>query len=236
MFKIYLSPSTQENNIGAGDYGSEEFRMNQLADLMIPYLKAAGYEVYRNKPSMSLKEVVAESNAIKPDIHLAVHSNAANAKARGLEIYCHRFGGQGEKLARSIYALLEPLTPAPGRGVKEGANHYGPGKPMYETAYTSAPAALIEVSFHDNSADAKFIIENLPLLAKTIAGGINSYFGIEENPGNQVPEVPTETPLDEYKRIIQEKCGFSYPQGVWEVVDTHPYAQVLYEKWAKSYS
>ena len=33
MKSIYLSPSTQENNVGAGSYGTEEQRMNQIMDL-----------------------------------------------------------------------------------------------------------------------------------------------------------------------------------------------------------
>lgn len=67
MKSIYLSPSTQENNIGAGDYGTEEKRMNQLTDLIEPLLKEYGLKVYRNRPEMTLKQVVDDSNAKKPE-------------------------------------------------------------------------------------------------------------------------------------------------------------------------
>lgn len=39
---IYLSPSTQENNFYVSG-GSEEYWMNRLADAMVPYLNASGF-------------------------------------------------------------------------------------------------------------------------------------------------------------------------------------------------
>ena len=71
MKRIYLSPSAQENNVGAGSYGTEEQRMNQLCDLVEKKLKGR-YQIYRNRPEMSLQQIVADSNAKKPDIHLAL--------------------------------------------------------------------------------------------------------------------------------------------------------------------
>jgi N-acetylmuramoyl-L-alanine amidase len=177
--KIYLSPSTQENNVGAGSYGTEEKRMNQLADVLEPLLRKYGHEILRNKPTMTLKEVKDASNAFKPDLHLALHSNAGNGLARGCEIYCYRYGGQGEQYARTLYKYLEPLTPTPDRGVKEGYNFYGVGKHMYEVTYTTAPAVLIEIAFHDNGNDAAWIVANMTAIATAITNAINDAAGIE---------------------------------------------------------
>ena len=60
---------------------------------------------------MTLKQVVADSNAKNPTIHFAIHSNAFDGNVRGSEIYCHRFGGEGERLARLVYEELESITP-----------------------------------------------------------------------------------------------------------------------------
>lgn len=38
-----------------------------------------------------------------------------------------------------------------------------------------------------------------------------------------------------HKAVIQAHCQFSHPQGVWELLDKHPYANDLYRKWAESY-
>ena len=177
---IYLSPSTQKNNIGVGNYGTEEERMNQVADVTESVLRQHGIKVYRNKPEMTLAQLVTDSNSKKPDIHFAIHSNAgASGKVRGCEVYCHRFGGNGEKLARAIYAVLEPLTSSGDRGVKEGHSHFGQGKPLYELAKTTAPAVLVEVAFHDNKEDAEWIVNNLEAIGTALANGVLDYYGIQ---------------------------------------------------------
>lgn len=165
---IYLSPSTQEKNIGYGNYGSEEMVMNQITDSVQAILERHGLVIYRNRPEWDLKKVVAESNSKKPDIHFAIHSNAGGG--RGCEIYAYAPGGKGEKLARAVYTGLEPLTPTADRGVKFNPN-------LYELRMTTAPAALVEVAFHDNPEDAVWNIRNIEPIGNGIAQGILRYFG-----------------------------------------------------------
>ncbi len=166
---VYLSPSTQENNRGVGCYGTEELRMNQLADVCEQILRRYGVVVYRNRPEMNLAQVVADSNARKPDIHLAIHSNAGGG--RGCEVFAYAPGGQGEKLAHAVYAEIEVLTPTVDRGIKFSSK-------LYELTKTNAPAALIEVAFHDNLEDAEWILQNIQAIGLAISSGILKYFGI----------------------------------------------------------
>ena len=184
---VYLSPSLQEWNVGYGNYGTEEERMNQIADVVDYELKRFGLNVVRNSPSQSLQEVVAESNAVNPKVHVAIHSNAsANGTARGPEVYTHRCGGDGERLARDIYTNLEEISPVDGFGVKEGYTAFN-GKGYYELRRTRAPAVLIEVAFHDNPQDAQFIMDHIYEIGVAIAKGILEYFGIpyrEDTPEN----------------------------------------------------
>ncbi len=206
MKTVYLSPSTQHDNIGVGNYGRECDRMNQTADIAQEVLERHGVKVYRNKPEWSLTQVVADSNLKKPDIHFSIHSNAGNGKARGCEVYCHRFGGNGEKLARDVYEELAPLTPTEDRGVDEGYNFYGQGKHMYELAYTNAPAALVETAFHDNPEDAQWIMSHIDLIGTALAKGILKYFRIpfqEESPD-----------LDTELNVLQE-FGIIQSPGYW---------------------
>lgn len=72
---IYLSPSTQENNMYVTG-GSEEQWMNRLADAMVPYLDASGIQYTRNTPDMTAVSSIRASNAGTYDLHLALHSNA----------------------------------------------------------------------------------------------------------------------------------------------------------------
>ncbi|PYG84970.1 N-acetylmuramoyl-L-alanine amidase [Ruminiclostridium sufflavum DSM 19573] len=199
---VYLSPSTQEKNVGVGNYGTEEKMMNKVADALERVLKGHGLTVYRNKPEMLLAQVVTDSNNKKPDIHFAIHSNASNGKARGCEVYCHKFGGEAEKLARAIYTELSPLTPTSDRGVMEGYNHFGTGKPLYELAKTNAPAALIEIAYHDNSEDAKWITYNIEEIGIALAKGVLKYFGIEHISENH--EIGQAVKLMKEKGIISD--------------------------------
>lgn len=173
---IYLSPSTQENNVGAGNYGTEENRMNAIADITEKELIRHGVKVYRNKPNMTLAQVVHDSNTKNPDIHFAIHSNAGGG--RGCEVFCYKFGSTGEAFARSIYNNLSLLTPTKDRGVFQGYNYYGTGKHMYEVTYTNAPAALVEIDFHDSIDGANFIINNTERIGVLFAKCILIYFAI----------------------------------------------------------
>lgn len=172
MASVYLSPSVQDWNLGYGNYGTEEQRMNEIADVVERILRENGVTVYRNSPSMTLREVVADSNTKSPDLHVAIHSNASvGGNARGAEVYAHRFGGLGERLANNIYDEISKLTPTSDLGVKEGYKTFN-GQGMYELRRTVAPAALAEVAFHDNPDDAQFIMDNIEPIGRAIAEGI----------------------------------------------------------------
>lgn len=199
---VYLSPSTQEKNVGVGNYGTEEKMMNKVADVTERVLKGHGLTVYRNKSEMLLAQVVTDSNNKKPDIHFAIHSNASNGRARGCEVYCHKFGGEGEKLAKLVYSEIEPLTPSADKGIKEGYNFYGTGKHMYELAKTNAPAALVEIAFHDNAEDAKWITYNIEEIGIALAKGVLKYFGIEHISENH--EIGQAVKLMKEKGIISD--------------------------------
>ena len=170
---IFLSPSAQEYNIGYGDYGSEEYRMNRIADIVEKMLKEQGYTVYRNNPNEKLSDVVRRSNEVNPDIHVALHSNASGEgfSAQGPEIFANRPNTPGDRLANLIYNEIMQIYPDPtkGRGVLYTSS-------LYEIIRTNAPAVLLEVAFHDNPEDAQWIINNEDQIAQAIVSGINSYF------------------------------------------------------------
>ena len=170
---IFLSPSAQEYNIGYGDFGSEEYRMNRIADIVEKMLKEQGYTVYRNNPNEKLSDVVRRSNEVNPDIHVALHSNASGEgfSAQGPEIFANRPNTPGDRLANLIYNEIMQIYPDPtkGRGVLYTSS-------LYEIIRTNAPAVLLEVAFHDNPEDAQWIINNEDQIAQAIVSGINSYF------------------------------------------------------------
>lgn len=170
---VFLSPSTQEYNVGYGDYGTEEYRMNRIADILEQILKSEGYTVYRNDPDKKVSSSVSMSNEIGPDIHVALHSNASSQgySSQGPEIFANRPNTPGARLAEDIYEEIMKIYPdtTKGRGVLYTSS-------LYEIVRTNAPAVLIEIAFHDNPEDANWIINNENEIARAIADGINIYF------------------------------------------------------------
>ena len=170
---IFLSPSAQEYNVGYGDFGTEEYRMNRIADIVERLLKEEGYTVYRNNPNEKLSAAVKKSNEIGPDIHVALHSNASGEgfSAQGPEIFANRPDTSGDRLANAIYEEIMQIYPDPskGRGVLYTSS-------LYEIVRTNAPAVLLEVAFHDNPEDTNWIINNEETIAQAIVNGINNYF------------------------------------------------------------
>ena len=166
--KFYISPSSQEANLYA-NRTNEEAVMNLIADSLCEKLKAysPSIEFMRNKKSNTYAGHVLESNTYKPDIHLAIHSNALNGKARGCEVFCYDPNSTtsiSTKLAWFLYEKVSALTPTVDRGVKAGT--------MAEVRSVHAPAVLIEIAFHDNPEDAAWIVSHISDLTNAILSSI----------------------------------------------------------------
>lgn len=181
MINIYLSPSTQEKNIGNGSFGTEEYQMNLLTDILQEKLSIYQDKIktFRNKPEWDLRQVINDSNKLTLDLHLALHSNAHNRNSRGCEVFCNKFNTKGHYFANMFYTRLSEITPTADRGVKEGFNFYGSGNHMAELFKTKADAVLIEIAFHDNKDDAIWIVNNLELIAQNLVDTILCIFNIK---------------------------------------------------------
>ena len=168
MSKIYISPSQQDKNVGYGNYGTERDRMFQIANSLKIILERCGQTVYIAKKGMTFQQAVTESNKLKCNIHLAIHSNAFNKTCRGTQTMY--VSTQGKVLSDLIYAQLSAFTPTVDRGSKRNDN-------LYELNETNAVCAYLELMFHDNKDDAALIINNIEKIAELIAKGVCKYTG-----------------------------------------------------------
>jgi N-acetylmuramoyl-L-alanine amidase len=192
--KIYLSPSFQEHNVGTGNYGTEEEQMNKIGDSLFPLLIDNGFIVKRNDRTFTLDETIKDSNKFCAgnDIHLSIHSNAANGQARGARIFYYGNSKESQKLAECIYSELSPLTPV--------SDAIIPDLGLRELKDTIGIAVLIEVSFHDNNADADWIINNIYNIALAIAKGVCKYSGIVYH--SKTPDI--KSCADSLTKIVEE--------------------------------
>ena len=173
MYKVYLSPSTQDKSFGIGDFGVEEFRMNQIADVVQQDLLQRGeYAVFRNVSGMTKEEIIKDSNEIKPNIHVAIHSNYGNRP--GCECYVkvgdELSNGFGKEVYKEVLALHY------NKSIDNGLIY---DKNVIEINKVSSPAILIEVGCHDNENDSKWMVANIERIGKAIARGIIKGFKLK---------------------------------------------------------
>ena len=169
MSNIYLSPSNQNKNIGYGTYGTEQDRMHEIGEAVKDILERCNETCYISHKSMTFQQAVAESNKLKCNIHVAIHSNAFNKTVRGTQAMY--VSDSGFKLSNAIYKRLEAFTPVNDRGCKKNSN-------LYELNYTHAICAYLELMFHDNKEDATLIMNNIGKLGELIARGICEYLKV----------------------------------------------------------
>ena len=198
MKKVYISPSTQQNNVGVGPFSNEEKEMNAISDLLISLLLKDGrFVVKRNSPSMDdIYSIATDSNGFGSDIHVAIHSNAGGGE--GTEVMAYSPNSNSERLAKCLYDQIAPLSPGADRGIK-----YNP-KLIEVGDLVHASAALIELAFHDNIADATWLAYNHEMIAKRLYMGICDYFGYSYESLVVAPVITPPTPptIDKNTMII----------------------------------
>ncbi len=166
MYKIYLSPSTQDKSLGVGEYGTEEYRMNMIADVVEKVLAGTGnFVVYRNRRGMKREDIIKESNALNVDIHIAIHSNygGTNGPECFPKVNCERSNGIAKQIYRGLKGIYYNLETD--NGITYNNN-------IIETMNVNSPAVLVEVGYHDNIEDAEWIIRNIYKIGEVIAIGI----------------------------------------------------------------
>ncbi|HOP66055.1 MAG TPA: N-acetylmuramoyl-L-alanine amidase, partial [Bacilli bacterium] len=177
---VYLSPSNQKSNPGVKSVGytNEMEMMNKVADVVERVLKASGVTVYRNDPNDNMKTWLTESRNVKSDLHLAIHSNGSvNHDQEGMEIYVHEETSPAYSVAQTIYNDLFYLYQSDGhtvgRGVLFARGRMGEVHPL-----NIKMGVLIEIAYHDNASDAKWIVDNIDQIGTTIANSILKYFQV----------------------------------------------------------
>lgn len=179
MPDVYLSPSTQDYNpyiIG----GSEKYYMNLLADAMEPYLSSSGISYGRNDPNGNAAAAVARGNRGNYRLYLALHSNATPAiyegTLRGPDVYYYPTSAQGKRAAEIIANGLREIYPEP-----ELVNTRS-STTLLELKRSKAPAVYLELAYHDNEQDARWIADNIDAIAENLVISIADFLGVPYYP------------------------------------------------------
>ena len=211
MNKIwYLSPSNQEANLGISGYGSEQDQMYQLVLEITPHLDRAGVSFVVPEKGVSLTERVRQSNSMGACFHLALHSNAGgNGKAFGpVGLY---YSDTGKEFCEKLVKALLDLGQESNRSY-----HTKQEKSLYELRKTKAPAALLEVDFHDSKTGVDFITRRRSEIAEAIARCIIDADG---------KEFVQSGLREELERAV--KLGFFPVDTAWDEPMTHREGAIL---------
>lgn len=159
----YLSPSCQRENLGVNGYGSEQEQMYLLVDTITPHLDRAGVSFHVADPSVPISRRCQESNEMEACFHLALHSNAGGGgTARGpVGLY---YSDTGKAFCERLVAGLLSLGQESNR-----CDHVVRMPGLLELRKTRAPAALLEVDFHDSPAGVDFLTGRRREIGEAIA-------------------------------------------------------------------
>lgn len=177
--KIYLSPERRPAPHGPYAVGGayEHDVCNEIAALEKTALERYGFNVVIAPKSFTLKERVDWANANGIDYYQAIHSNGADGTATGTE--CLYFNHPDSiKANQLVYDELVKLYPS-----KRGCKDY---TQFYENNMTKMVSCYPELAFHDNPADARFILDNKQQIAESLAKGVCAYFGVAWIPPSSV--------------------------------------------------
>ena len=196
MPKIYLSPSTQEYNPYVTGAGSEESFMNLLADAMEPILLLNGIQFSRNTPDLTAASSIRQANAGQYDFYLALHSNAsgpgAEGRSRGILAFYYPTSANGRRAADIFVQGLKEIYPLPDKVYAMATTTLGEVRQPY------MPSVLLELGYHDNTADALWVENNIQAIAENLVQSLTTYFGL-----------PFVTPLTPWQGTVRTPQGGS---------------------------
>ncbi len=176
MPRIYLSPSTQEGNLYVTGSGSEEYSMNLLADAMVPYLLSNGIQYTRNTPDMTAGSSIRQANQGTYDFYLALHSNGAPSdrygQVRGVIAFYYSTSVNGKRAAEIFAKNLKTIYPLPELVTTQSTTSLG------EVRDPKAPSVLLELGYHDNPSDARWVENNRGTIAQNLVLSLTEYFGL----------------------------------------------------------
>ena len=195
--KIYLSPSNQNANKFITGNTNEGAVWNDIAARLQKLLAEYDCETKMAKVTANLSTRAEEAKAWGADVYIAMHSNAAgvaNAGAHGVEVYYDpNKGARTKELAQTLLNELKTLFA--NRGLRQSSKLIDCYKP-------AMPSVIGECGFHDNTSDAKTILNNKDKIAQLYCNALVAFLKLTKKgttpsaPAEKPVEKPVETPVE----------------------------------------
>lgn len=187
MVKVYLSPSTQPNNLYWDKKHDEELVMNLVTDALVAFLSNYDVDIIRGSKGTDTYTRIRNANQLQVDYYLAIHSNAGGGK--GCETFFQvgknhtavvkaKSKAYAEKINRDFSMITPSNTKDADRGIKSGTLSDGRDY-NHEMRGVLVPANLIELEFHDTEIGCKWILANIQKAGETLAKSIVDLFDLK---------------------------------------------------------
>lgn len=166
MVSVFLSPSDQFGNTYAYGDTNEAVVCQQISNLLEDRLNEYGVMVDSDS---NMYYAVERSNKMRPDLHLAIHTNASPGhNVRGVRVFYYPGSYYGKAYAEKFFRALS--------GLYEGSHALKEYSSLYELRKTVSPVVYLELDFHDTVDGAKWLINNKELIADTLCNVIADIF------------------------------------------------------------
>lgn len=175
MRKVYVIAGHNGKGTGACGFIDEGVETLELRFMVCRHLKSWGIPFNTDPDELNLTSVVSWLKKLvhKTDIVVDLHFNAANKKARGVEVLVSSAGDIERPMANEICERIADILGTPNRGVKgEASGHHSK---LAMLSNFEAEQMIVEVCFCDNQADAAAYTAKKWLVAKAIAEVISKY-------------------------------------------------------------
>lgn len=196
--KIYLSPSNQNANKFITGNTNEGAVWNDIATRLQKLLAEYDCETKMAKVTANLSTRAEEAKAWGADVYIAMHSNAAgvaNAGAHGVEVYYDPAkGARTKELAQTLLNELKTLFA--NRGLRQSSKLIDCYKP-------AMPSVIGECGFHDNTSDAKTILNNKDKIAQLYCNALVAFLKLKKK--GATPSAPAEKPVEKPVETPAEK-------------------------------
>lgn len=167
-YKVFLSPSNQPRNMCILGH-SEKEHCEQLAQLMLPHLKARGIQYKFREQGQTMTQSCRAADAWGADLYLPLHTNAtSNGRARGTTFGFYPGRLDSMEAGKFFQKHWKKIYPLPNL-VRVGTYTFT------EAKQPKAPSVYIELLFHDNMDDAKFLHANMDMIALNLVEAIEDY-------------------------------------------------------------
>ena len=170
-----------------------------------------------DKAAQATKDAMAELNAHKPQLHMAIHTNASsNERSRGIQAMYPpaRYGERTEKSISACKAIANELKKVYDLPDKVTTREYS----ATETNTCPGAGVYLELGYgNTNVKDAEFVHKKVAEIAKALADGIEAWGisqGYMDGEVKPVDPIPDETP-EAVKLVAYLKASYIWQLNLW---------------------